>query len=202
MNEILPAVFHWTAVHPRIKIEVSSYYLASAGVLFDPLLPAEGLDWFYPRVEPRHIILSNRHHYRHSAEFEQAFGCTVWCNGAGLHEFTHGERVRGFEPGDSLPGGIEAHEVGVICPDETALLISGDASALVVADGVVRDGDGPLSFVPDPLLGDDPEAIKRGLKQAYARLLDLPFEHLLLAHGQPWMGGAKAALREFIEGRG
>ena len=203
MNEILPGVFHWTAVHPRIKIEVSSYYLASAAALFDPLLPAEGLDWFHPRVEPRHILLSNRHHYRHSAEFEQAFGCTVWCNRAGLHEFTRGERIRGFEPGDSLPGGIEAHEVGVICPDETALLLPGDASALVVADGVVRDADGPLSFVPDPLLGgDDPEAVKRGLKQAYARLLELPFEHLLLAHGQPWLGGAKAALREFVEGRG
>ncbi len=28
MNEIIPGIYHWTAAHPKIKIEVSSYYLA------------------------------------------------------------------------------------------------------------------------------------------------------------------------------
>jgi hypothetical protein len=70
---------------------------------------------------------------------------------------------------------------------------------MAVADGVVRDVDGPLTFVPDPLLGDDPEEIKRGLKAAYACLLALEFDHLLLAHGLPWIGGAREALREFVE---
>jgi hypothetical protein len=200
MNEILPGIFHWTVVHPKIKIEVSSYYAAIAGVLIDPLIPAEGLDWFRGRGEPREIVITNRHHYRHSAEFEQAFGCTVWCNEAGLHEFTHGERVQGFEWGRRFAGGIESHAVGVLCPDETALRIPGEEAALAVADGVVRDGAGPLAFVPDVLLGDEPETIKRGLKQAYTRLLELDFEHLLLAHGQPWVGEAKAALREFVAG--
>ncbi len=49
MREILPGLFHWTAVHPKIRIEVSSYYLPEAGVLLDPLLPAEGLEWFRGR---------------------------------------------------------------------------------------------------------------------------------------------------------
>ncbi len=26
MNEILPGIYHWTAAHPKIKVEVSSYY--------------------------------------------------------------------------------------------------------------------------------------------------------------------------------
>ncbi len=200
MNEILPGLFHWTAVHPRIKIEVSSYYVQPARVLLDPLLPAEGVDWFRARGEPRHIILSNRHHYRHSDSFAQAFGCTIWCNEAGLHEFTQGEPVQGFKPGDTLPGEIESHEVAVICPDETALRIPGPEAALALADGIVRDGDGPLTFVPDPLLGEKPEEIKQGLKQAYARVLELEFDHLLFAHGLPWIGGAKTALRDFVEG--
>jgi hypothetical protein len=114
-----------------------------------------------------------------------------------MHEFRAGEKVRPFSPGDPLPGGIEAHAVGAICPDETALRIPVAEGALCVADGVVRDGDGPLVFVPDSLLGDDPAGVKRDLKVSYGRLLDLDFEHLLLAHGQPWIGGGKRALREF-----
>ena len=198
MREILPGIFHWTAVHPRIKIEVSSYYVEAPGVLLDPLEPAEGLDWFRDRVEPRHVLLTNRHHTRHSARFAEAFGCTVWCNEHGMHEFSGDEGVRPFAAGDALPGGIESHEVGVLCPDETALRIP-EARALAVADGVVREGDGPLVFVPDPLLGDEPEKVKAGLKQAYARLLSLDFDHLLLAHGLPWVGGAKQAMRRFVE---
>lgn len=200
MREILPGLFHWTAVHPKIRIEVSSYWVEPAGVLLDPLLPAEGLAWFRERpTRPAHVILTNRHHWRHSRELQEAFGCTVWCNVLGVHEFVHGEEVRPFRAGELLPGGIESHEVGVLCPDETALRIPLGEGALAAADGVVRDGAGPLAFVPDPLLGDDPEGVKRGLREAYRRLLPLAFDHLLLAHGLPWVGGAKEALRRFVE---
>ena len=41
MREILPQTFHWTRSHPKIKIEVSSYYLADEGILIDPLVPEE-----------------------------------------------------------------------------------------------------------------------------------------------------------------
>ncbi|MBW2387910.1 MAG: hypothetical protein JRG89_05675 [Deltaproteobacteria bacterium] len=200
MREILPGVFHWTAVHPKIKIEVSSYYIQEKAVLLDPLLPEEGLEWFRSRVEPRDILLTNRHHFRHCAEYQEAFGCTVWCNEEGMHEFTAGEVVQSFHAGDILAGGISSHVVGVLCPDETALLIpTEEQGALAIADGIVRMEDGPLMFVPDPLLGDEPEAIRRGLKAAYAQLLQLPFDNLLFAHGAPWIGGGKEALRGFVE---
>jgi hypothetical protein len=54
MQEILAGVFHWTAVHPRIQIEVSSYYVEEPGVLLDALLPPEGAEWFRDRVKPQH----------------------------------------------------------------------------------------------------------------------------------------------------
>ena len=203
IREILRGVFHWTAVHPEIRIAVSSHYVEPARMLLDPLVPEEGLAWFERRGPPEHVLLTNRLHSRHAARFVEAFGCEVWCNEAGLEHFgAQGEieelNVRGFRPGDLLPGGIESHEVGVLCLDETAFRIPGAESALAVADGLVRDAEGPLAFVPDPLLGDDPEAVKRGLRQAYRRLLALDFEHLLLAHGNPWLGGARQALARFV----
>ncbi len=196
VKEILPGVFHWVATHPKIKIEVSSYYLADEAVLLDPLTPQRGLDGFEP--QPEHILLTNRHHYRDSGAFVGRFGCTVWCVESGLHEFTRGEKVRPFHFGDTLAGDILAIEIGALCPDETALRVPRHGGIVAVADGVIRMGDGPLEFVPDKLMGDDPAAVKRGLQESYRRLLDRDFEHLLLAHGRPWIGGAKEALREFV----
>ena len=107
--------------------------------------------------------------------------------------------MRGFRAGDVLPGGIESFEVGAICPDETALHIATAEGALAIADGIVRDGDGSLAFVADELLGEEPAEVKQGLRAAYARLLGLEFDHLLFAHGEPWLGGGKVALRAFVE---
>jgi len=203
VRELLPGVFHWTTPHPRIGIEVSSYWLDEAGVLVDPLVPVEeGLEWFAGRpTPPTAVLLSNRHHHRHSGRFAEAFGCPVHCNRAGLHEFTHGEIVEGFDPGDRLPGGVVACEVGGICPDETALFLPRQR-ALAVADGVVRIDAGTIGFVPDVLM-DDPPATKRALLAAYARLLEeLDFDHVLLAHGDPLVGDGRAQLEELVSSGG
>jgi hypothetical protein len=209
-RDILPGLGHWTAAHPKIGVEVSSYWLAEARVLLDPLLPAGGLAWLREAGPPEHVILTNRHHWRHCSEIVAAFGCPVWCNELGLHELDGEpgrERVRGFRAGDVLPGRIESHAVGVLCPDETALRfeLPEGRRCLAVADGVVRigeqaRGDGPLAFVPDALLADEParvEAVKRGLREAYRRLCDLT---LLLAHGLPLVGDGRQQLLAFATG--
>ena len=91
------------------------------------------------------------------------------------------------------------YEVDAICPDETALHVR-THRALACADGVVRPpGGGPLAFVPDALM-DDPEDTKQGLRAAYRGLLGLDFDLLLLAHGEPVVGGGLQALREFVSG--
>ena len=195
MNEILPGVYHWTVPHPKIKFDVSSYYLADECVLIDPLIPPEGIHSL--PGEPKHILLTNRHHYRDSGRLHEVLGCTVHCVEHGMHEFSAGEKVQPFRFGDTLPGEIEALEVGAICPDETALLIPRGQGILAVADGVVRLDNGPLDFVPEKYM-DDPAKVKAELRAAYRRLLEQEFDHLLLAHGWPVIGGGKQALREFV----
>lgn len=198
MREILPGVYHWSVVHPKIRIPVSSYYLVEERVLIDPLCPEEGLDHF-EKAAPEHVLLSNRHHYRDSGRFAERYGCPVRCVEQGMHEFTHGETVEPFRFGDELAAGILALEVGAICPDETAFLVPKPEGVLALADGVVRDGDGPLVFVPDDYMGKDPEAVKEGLREAYRRVLAAhDFEHLLLAHGSPWIDGGRKALADFV----
>jgi hypothetical protein len=98
-----------------------------------------------------------------------------------------------------VPGGGVGLAVGVLSADETAIHFPG-LRAIAVADGVIRDGDGPLTFVPDELIGDDPEPVKAGLREAFGRLAELAPDHLLLAHGPPVIGGATEALQAFARG--
>lgn len=202
VREVLPGIHHWTAIHPRIKLPVDSYYIEPARIVLDPLVPREGLEWFAERETPSQIVLTNRHHLRHSQRYVEAFGCAIRCCEAGLHEFERGPEVEGFAFGEELAPGITTHQLGVICPDDTALHIRAAAGgALAFADGVTRPRGGGLRFMPGFLLGDDPAAVQAGLRQSLRGLLDLDFDNLLFAHGEPLTGAGNAALRRFVTGR-
>jgi hypothetical protein len=199
MEEISPGLWYWSARHPHIHADVSSYYLVAERVLLDPILPSEGLGWFrQDGREPEHVLMTNRHHDRDAWRLRDAFGCEIHCIANGVHEVEGRGPVTPFQFGDGLPGGIIAHEVDAICPDETALHIPAHR-ALACADGVVRgSGVDGLTFVPDGLMDDPPET-KQGLRDSYRRLLELDFDRLLLAHGAPVTTDAKAALRTFVD---
>jgi hypothetical protein len=200
MQEIDEGLWHWTATHPRISWEVSTYYLSDERVLIDPVMPAGGLDWFREIDSlPAHVLLSCRHHDRASWEFVEAFGTEVHCVDTGIHELEGRGPVTPFAFGDELPGGVIACGVDSISPDETALYIPAHRG-LVCADGVMRsDQESALQFVPDGLM-DDPEQTKAGLRAAFTKLLKLDFDRLLLAHGQPILVGGKQALTAFVDG--
>jgi hypothetical protein len=196
MDELLPGVWHWTATHPNTGSEVSSYWVRPSRAVIDALVPQEGIEAF-DEEPPERVLLSNRHHLRHAERFADRFGCVVECSKPGLREFEDGPEVRGFEFGDEVAPGIEALEVGAICPDESALLIR-DARALSIADGI-RHYDGRMDFFADWLLGDDPEGVRAGLRESYSGLVELDFDNLLFAHGDPIVGGGKEALRRFAK---
>ena len=198
MEELAPGVFHWKATHPNIRSLVSSYYLADSGTLLDPMVPPEeGLEWFDERG-PQRIVLTNRHHYRESDRYRERFDLPVLVNEAGLHEFEGGPRVDGFSVGDEVAPGVTAHEFGAICPDDTALHAAAGPGFLAFADTVIRYGDA-LGFVPDKLM-DGPEEVKRMAREMARDLLDLDFDGILVAHGDPLASGGKEALRRFAEG--
>jgi glyoxylase-like metal-dependent hydrolase (beta-lactamase superfamily II) len=198
-REIAPGLFHWSAFHPEQKVVVSSYYVGSARVLVDPMVPDDGLAWFESRA-PEHVLLTNRYHSRGSAAFAEAFGCPVLCHKAGLEHVR--ERVAAAEPfehGAVLAGGIEALAVPGEMQDETALLVLSAGGGLTFADILIREGDGPLGYAPDGWYGDDPEPAKARVVEAGRALLARDFRHLLLTHGEPLVDEGKEALRAFLE---
>jgi hypothetical protein len=195
MDEIAEGLFHWTARHDGIGADVHSHFHAPSGTLFDPMEPAEGLGWFERTGRrPERIVMSNRHHWRHISRYVDAFSIPVHCHEAGLHALP--DWVEGFAFGDELAPGVSALEVGVLTPEETALHIGG--VALLFADCLIRGRHGELGFVPDHLLGDDPDTIRHGLLARFRALAETTdFDVLLMAHGAPVISGGRAALLAF-----
>jgi hypothetical protein len=198
MHEVLPGVLHWTTHHEGIGAQVHSHFAVEAAALIDPRLPDGGVDEIARYGRPDRILLSNRHHLRHSEELAAAFGCPIRCHEAGLHEFGDGPEVQPFRFGDEVAPGITALEMGALTPEDTVFRLDAAPGALLFADGLIRGDDGALAFVPDWLMGDDPEAVKRGLHESLRRLLDEDFDALLFAHGEPMPEGGHDALRAFM----
>ena len=190
MDEIAPGILHWKSPHPKIGIDVSSYWLPDLRTLLDPIAVPEEVEGV------QHILLSCRHHVRDSLEVRTRFAAIVRAPRTGMHEYGDDTPIEPYDFGEALAGGaVTAHEVDAISPDETAFHIPA-VNALAVADGVMRYGE-DLTFVPDQYM-DDPQQTKAGLKEAFGRLADeLDFDVLLLAHGTPVTSGGREALRRF-----
>ena len=196
-EEVTEGVLHWSAPHPRIKQVVHSAYLPDSRTAIDPV----GADGLEEALESRggldRIVLSNRHHRRAAEELAERLDAEILAPASGMHEFGEDTSILPYEWGDEVAPGVTAHEIGVICPDDGALHIQRGNGALLIADSVIR-WDGRLAFVPDFLM-DDPEETKAGTLQALEPLLELDFDALLLAHGEPSRSGGKDELRAFIE---
>jgi hypothetical protein len=209
-REILPGVLRWELPHPEWTPEeeaddgwgevVASYALRDeAGlVLFDPLVTG---DWAPLDAEveraggPPRVELTIFWHVRSTpAVLDRYDGTEVWAHEPALEQMHERTRVTDpFTADDLLPGGVRAfpsrrRAAGVRWLPERRALLAGDV--LLGANG------GGVRLCPPSWLGTGtyPEQIRA----AVAALLDLPFENILLTHGEPVIGDGHAALEEAL----
>jgi hypothetical protein len=221
VTELAPGLWRWTAPHPTWTPDkdrpggwarmVGCLYLEppaatrDALVLIDPLAPPDGtpeavrfwgaLDADVKRLAlPIAVLVGNEFHGRSADAVRERYarlGVTTWALPAASGKASCSiDRV--FEPGDPLPGGVEACAVSGLDPAEVAYWI-GRHSALAFADAVIGAGEGrlrvaPRSWAPD---GAHYDAM---LRASLRRLLDLPVESVLTSHGEPVLSGGCAAL--------
>jgi hypothetical protein len=199
MNEVAPGIFHWTAMHPDLRMRVSSYYVAPAGIVIDPLEPEDGMAFFDELdMPPQQVVLTSGLHWRHSDRFQDRYDATIRVVAEGIDRW--GERsdrdAEPFQFGDEVAPGVVAHEIGSICPDDTALVIGHGPGAVAFADGLIAPR-GILAFVPDSLM-EDPEDTKPALRERLRGLLTQEFDALLFAHGEPIAKGGHERLKDFV----
>ena len=197
IREVASGILYWSATHPTMGQEVSSYYLTGQRVLVNPIMPPDGLEWFLTGPPPAAILLTNHHHRRHSREFVERFGIKIHLVREGAELFEDKELpLEPFEFGDTILDGMRTFHIADSWPDETAVEIP-DARAVAVADGVITELGG-VSFVPDQFFGD-PETEKRELADGLRRVAEsCDFDHLLISHGPPVLGDGRDQLRAFL----
>src|SRR3954447_332877 len=186
MQEIVPGIHHWTADHDPIGTRVSSYYVEPAGIVVDPKVPEEGMDALPGR--PQQVVLTSGHHGRDAQAFADTFGIPIRASREAVEHLGGALEVEPFGHNDELAPGVTAIHIGKLSDDEGALHIAVGDGAIAFADGLHRYA-GELGFFPDDLLGDDPEGVKTGLKEAFRGLLTRDFDNLIFAHGEPLIGG-------------
>jgi len=198
MEEVVPGVWHWTAMHPRIGQQVHSHWIADSRVVLDPMVPPEGMPAFDPA--PERVVLTNRHHLREGGVFaDELGGIPILGPEAGMHEFGEDDPpVGAYVVGDEIAPEVTVKEMGAIALDDHVLHIRSRGEGLLAFGDAIIVWEGELAFVPDFLM-DEPETVKKDTVERAVPLLALDFDHLLFAHGDPVIGRGRTALAEFME---
>jgi hypothetical protein len=176
----------WRQPHPgwgeeaQWEPEVSSFSVESQGerIVIDPLAPPPWEREVWDRLDaapPVVAVVLKPDHVRDVDLFTRWFGA----RGYGPLLFWGGEAPRteleGIQPGDTLPGGLVALHDGR-GRAETPLFLP-EQRALVFADGMTAPG-GVLRIWGTPWH-------EERVLPAFRAMLELPFERVLVSHGEP-----------------
>lgn len=186
MRDVTDGLWLWRQPHPDWSAdsdwepEVSSFAVESRGtsVLLDPLAPPPATREVWDRLEarrPEAIVVLKPDHVRDVDLFvrwygARAFGPSLFWRG----DVPHTE-LEPVYPGSELPGGLTALHDGRAAAETPVYLP--EQRALVFADALTAP-HGEL------LVWFTPWHEERTLP-ALRALLELPFEHVLVSHGEP-----------------
>ncbi|HWG55550.1 MAG TPA: hypothetical protein VNT58_03410 [Gaiellaceae bacterium] len=186
LRDVADGLWLWRTEHPDWTPDagwdpyVTSTCVASGGevALLDPLAPPPGADEVWARFDahpPTLVVVLKPDHVRDVDLFARRYGARAF--GPSLfwrHDVPRTE-LEPIEPGSRLPGGLAAlydgrgkHETPLWLPEQRALVF---ADALTAPEGELRVWTTPWH--------------EERVLPALRALLDLPFEHVIVSHGDP-----------------
>jgi hypothetical protein len=191
VRDVAPGLWLWRQRHPAWREgadwepEVASFAVESRGVavLLDPLAPPPHAADVWARIDefgPRVVVILKPDHVRDVDLFVRWYGARAYGPSLFWRDDVPRTELEPVRPGDELPGGLQAHYDGRGVT-ETPLYLP-EQRALVFADGMTAPA-GVLRVWATPWHEE------RTLP-ALRALLDLPFEHVLVSHGEPVHGRA------------
>ena len=183
--DVAPGLWLWRLDHPdwaphvEWKPPVTSTVAESGGevVLLDPLAPPDGHDaWDRLDARPPTVVaILKPDHVRDVDLFVERYGCRAFGPYWFWRDNIPETDLEGIQPGSELPGGVVALYDGR-GRNETPVWVP-ERRALVFADALT-ERDGEL------LVWGTPWHEERVLP-ALRALLELPFEHVIVSHGEP-----------------
>ncbi len=186
VRDVAPGLWLWRQPHWEWREgddwepEVSSFGVQSGTetVLLDPLAPPPNARVVWDRLDasrPTAIVVLKPDHVRDVDLFARRYGTRAFGPSLFWRDDIPDADLEGIEPGTELPGGLVAlydgrgrNETPLWLPEQRALVF---ADALTAPAGDLR-------------VWATPWHEERALP-ALRELLELPFEHVIVAHGEP-----------------
>jgi hypothetical protein len=186
VRDVGAGLWLWRQPHPDWREgfdwepEVASFVVESGGVsvLLDPLAPPPHARAVWERLDarpPDAIVILKPDHVRDVDLFVRWYGARAYGPSLFWRDDVPRTELEAIRPGDDLPGGLQAHYDGRGVM-ETPLYLP-EQRALVFADGMTAPGRVLRVWAT-------PWHEERTLP-ALRALLELPFEHVLVSHGEP-----------------
>jgi len=186
VRDVAPGLWIWRLQHPDWSEDagwpplVTSTCVESGGevLLLDPLKPPDEATEVWERLDanpPTAVVVLKPDHVRDVDYFVRRYDARAFGPWLFWRSDIPETELEPIEPGSELPGGLRAlydgrgrNETPVWLPEQKALVF---ADALTAPDGELRVWDSA--------------AHKERALPALRALLDLPFEHVIVSHGQP-----------------
>jgi hypothetical protein len=176
----------WRLAHPDWRSElaweqvVTSTCVSSGGetALLDPLAPPDTASKIWERLDaaqPTLVVVLKPDHVRHVDVFVRRYGARAFGPRLFFRDDIPQTHLEPFEPGTELPGRFVALYDGR-GRNETPLWLP-EQRALVFADGLTAPA-GDLRVWATPWH-------EERVLPALRALLELPFEHVIVSHGEP-----------------
>jgi hypothetical protein len=186
VRDVAPGLWIWRTEHPdwapQVDWEplVTSTCVESNGevAVLDALAPPEGAREVWDRLDawpPTLAVVLKPDHVRDVDLFVRAYGARPFGPFLFWPDDVPEERLQGIQPGDELPGGLVALYDGR-GRGETPLWLPSQR-ALVFADALTAPG-GELRVWATPWHAER-------VLPALRALLELPFEQVIVSHGEP-----------------
>jgi glyoxylase-like metal-dependent hydrolase (beta-lactamase superfamily II) len=186
MRDVAPGLWLWRQPHPDWhdgadwEPEVASFAVESGGVsiLLDPLAPPPRERALWERIDaapPSVVVILKPDHVRDVDLFVRWYGARAYGPSLFWRDDVPRTELEPVHPGIELPGGLRAFHDGrgmmetpLYLPEQRALVF---ADALTAPDGTLRVWATPWH--------------EQRTLPALRALLELPFERVLVAHGEP-----------------
>jgi hypothetical protein len=187
VQDVAPGLWLWCREHPEWTPEegwgpvVNSTCVESGGeiALLDPLAPPEDETEVWGRLDarpPTLVVVLKPDHVRDVDLFVRRYGARAF----GPDVFHRGDvpetELEWIGPGSELPGGLVALYDGRN-RNETPIWIP-ELATVAFADALMTDSDGVLRVCATPWH-------EERVLPALRALLDLPFDRIVVAHGEP-----------------
>jgi hypothetical protein len=215
MQKLTDGLWRWTARHPEwhpgdFGAEVASFALAAGDdtLLIDPLLPPDPepvLNAVEGMLGRRlAILITVPYHVRSSEELWRRYRddaeTTIHGHAAAAKRLEDRSAFREIEPGVPLPGGVTAHRIGKPRRHEMPLHLPSH-DALAFGDAVAETGGRLVVWATDKVDAKVERFYRERFNPTLEPLLELPFDSVLVTHGEPLLKGGKQALRGALEAK-